>query len=520
METNLARLAEATLDRLGDHPTLWFDGAWYSSAGLHERATRLATGLREMGIGPGDRVLVLMANCAEVTVLYHAIWRAGAVVTPVVFLVTGFELSHIIDDSAAVAVFTSPELAPKVAEAVGERAVSVVVVAGDFGELEQGPAKSIVDRRADDLAALLYTGGTTGRSKGVPLTHANLSHAGAASRAVSHVPGLTRGISALPLSHSYGLLVTVGGLHVPEPTSSVLQRWFEPADWLRLAERLRAQVAAVVPSMLSMLLTLPWEEHDLSALRFVFSGAAPLSPAIAEEFRRRVPSAQVIEGYGCTETGGIISSTPPMAPRPGTVGTAVPNVDIRIVRADGEDAVTGEDGEIVVRGPNVMANYWQGEPLRDGWFHTGDVGRLDPDGYLTIVDRIKDVIIRGGYNVYPRDVEDVLQQHPAVAMSAVIGKPDPRLGEEVLAFVALTGATEVTGEDLVAFARQRLAANKYPREVRIVPAIPLTSVGKLDRKRLRATAADQAGASLAGPGAGGGADTGAAAADSTAAGAG
>jgi long-chain acyl-CoA synthetase len=237
--------------------------------------------------------------------------------------------------------------------------------------------------------------------------------------------------------------------------------------------------------MLAMLLAFPLEEYDLSQLRFVYSGAAPLAAAVAEEFQRRVPTATILEGYGCTETGGIISAMPPLAPRPGTVGRAVPNVDIRIVDPDGADLPAGADGEIIVRGPNVMAHYWGGEPPAGGWFHTGDVGRLDADGYLTIVDRIKDIIIRGGYNVYPRDVEDVLLDHPEVGMAAVVGRPDARLGEEVVAFVARTDGATVTAEELVGFARERLAAHKYPREVRIVDAIPLTSVGKVDRKRLR-----------------------------------
>jgi long-chain acyl-CoA synthetase len=239
--------------------------------------------------------------------------------------------------------------------------------------------------------------------------------------------------------------------------------------------------------MLVMLLAQPLEEYDLSALRFVNSGAAPLPRAVAEEFQRRLPGVTVVEGYGCTETGGIISTAPPPAARPGTVGRAVPNLELRILAPDGTDLPAGADGEIVVRGPNVMARYWGGEPVAEGWFHTGDVGRLDGDGYLTIVDRIKDLIIRGGYNVYPRDVEDVLSQHPAVAMAAVVGRPDERLGEEVVGFVTLVDGESVTGTELVAFARERLAAHKYPREVRIVDTIPLTSVGKLDRKRLRAT---------------------------------
>jgi long-chain acyl-CoA synthetase len=489
MQTNLARLGDAALDRFGDYRSLFYGGEWHTSAKLHDRAARLATGLRASGVKPGDRVVVIMANCPEVTITYQALWRAGAVITPVVFLVTAPELRHIIADSGAVAVVTTAELEPKVAAAIDGTSLPVYVVGANFAELEAAEPGDIVDRGADDLAALLYTGGTTGRSKGVALSHTNLSSAGSSSRSISHIPGLVRGITALPLSHSFGLLVTVGGLHAPEPTVSILQRWFEPTEWLRMAAEHHAQTTAVVPSMIAILLGQPLESYDLSAMEFVFSGAAPLSASVAAEFARRVPSAQVLEGYGCTETAGIISSSPPQAPRRGTVGKAVPGVTIRIVGPDGVDVPTGEDGEIVVRGANVMSNYWGGEPLADGWFPTGDVGRLDADGYLSIVDRIKDLILRGGFNVYPRDVEDVLMAHPAVAMAAVVGRPDDRLGEEVVAFVALAEGASVEPDELIAYARERLGSHKYPRELHIVDAIPLTSVGKLDRKRLRASAA-------------------------------
>jgi long-chain acyl-CoA synthetase len=402
--------------------------------------------------------------------------------------VTAPELRHIIADSGAVAVVTTAEIEPKVTAAIEGMPLPVYVVGANYADLETADPGRIVDRRADDLAALLYTGGTTGRSKGVALSHANLSNAGASSRSVSHVEGLVRGITALPLSHSFGLLVTVGGLHTPEPTSSILQRWFEPTEWLRLAAEHGAQTSAAVPSMIAILLGQPLESHDLSALEFVFSGAAPLSASVAAEFERRVPSVRVLEGYGCTETAGIISSSPPRAPRRGTVGKAVPGVTIRIVGPDGTEMPAGEDGEIVVQGPNVMAHYWGGEELDGGWFPTGDVGRLDDDGYLTIVDRIKDLILRGGFNVYPRDVEDVLMAHPSVAMAAVVGRPDQRLGEEVVAYVSLADGASAEPDDLIGYARDRLGSHKYPREVYVVDAIPLTSVGKLDRKRLRANA--------------------------------
>ncbi len=489
MQTNLARLADEALHRLGDHPSLFFEGTWYSSGELHGRSTRVARGLVELGVTPGDRVVVIMANCPEVGIVYSAIWRAGAVATPVIFLVSAPELQHILVDSGAVAVVTSPELLPKVEEALDGRSLPTIVVGQNYAELERFDPLPVVDRSPDDLAALLYTGGTTGRSKGVRLSHANLSNAGWSSRQTSYIPGITRGITGLPLSHSFGLLVNVGNYHAQEAGAAVLQRWFDAPSFLRLAAEHRCQTTAVVPSMVAMLLGYPLEEYDLSALTYVFSGAAPLSRAVAEEFERRVPGVSVLEGYGCTETGGIISGTPPLAPRRGTVGKPVLNVELRIIGLDGTEQPAGQDGEIVVRGPNVMQSYWGAEPSPDGWFHTGDVGRLDDDGYLSIVDRMKDLIIRGGYNVYPRDVEDVLMRHPEVAMAAVVGRPDDRLGEEVVAFVALTAGASVTEEDLVAFAREQMAANKYPREVHILDAIPLTSVGKLDRKSLRASVA-------------------------------
>jgi long-chain acyl-CoA synthetase len=477
---------ELTRERLGDHVSLWFEGRQHRSGALFDRATRVARGLAGIGIGPGDRVAVLMANCPEVAITYHAIWRAGAAVTPVIFLVTAVEFGDLLRAGGASAVVTTADLLPKVLAAAEGLDIPVVVLGGtdavdprlvDYAALEATSPGSIVDRSPDDLAALLFTGGTTGRSKGVPLSHANLWYAGWSSRQHSQVPGITRAITALPLSHSYGILVTVGGLHQIEPPFTVLQRWFDPAAWVSLVAEHRLQVAAVVPSMIAALLAQPLERYDLSALRHVFCGAAPLAPTLAAEFERRVPSAQVLEGYGLTESAGIVSSSPPGRRRPGTVGLPVPGVAVRIA----------EDGEILARGGNVMRGYWGSsadDEVEDGWLHTGDIGSLDADGYLTVIDRKKDLIIRGGYNIYPRDVEDVLLQHPAVIAAAVVGRPDRRLGEEVVAFVTVSDPAP-DADDLIAFTRTRLAAHKYPREVRILPAIPLTPVGKTDRKRLR-----------------------------------
>jgi long-chain acyl-CoA synthetase len=507
-EHNLARLAESAHDRLGDHESLVFEKEVYRSGDLFESGVRAGTALQELGIGPGDRVVVLMTNCPEVAVTYNAIWRAGAVVTPVMFLVSPDELEHILVDSAARAVVTSPSLLETVSSAAA-RAPELrhVLVVGEadgtdtvslpervrrtaFTEAVSAPRGSIVNRDDDDVAALMYTGGTTGRSKGVVLTHRNLDACARSSHEAAYVPGITRTLTPLPLAHAYGLIVTLVGLHAEEPGLAVLQPWFDPVEWLALAQEHEVQRASLVPSMIQMLLAHPLEEADLSALRFIGSGAAPLADEVRQEWQRRVPSSQILDGYGCTESGAVISVTRPGQTRPGSVGTAIPGYSVEI-HADDDTAVpVGAHGEICVRAEGVMSGYWNApeetaHTLRGGWLHTGDVGYLDDDGFLYVVDRKKDLIIRGGFNVYPRDVEEVLLGHPAVASVGVVGRPDVRLGEEVVAFVALLDGAEAAPEELVAFARERLAGHKYPREVLLLDAMPLTNVGKLDRKALR-----------------------------------
>jgi long-chain acyl-CoA synthetase len=212
---------------------------------------------------------------------------------------------------------------------------------------------------------------------------------------------------------------------------------------------------------------------------------------VIARLRERLPQLEVREGYGLTETTGLVSSNPPGRVKLGTVGPPVPGCEVRVVDDDDREVTAGEVGELCCRSPFVMQGYWRDaeltdEAMRGGWFHTGDLGSVDGDGYLTIVDRKKDLIIRGGFNVFPRDVEEALLEHPAVELAGVVGRPDERHGEEVVAFVSLRRGDETTPDDLVAFAKQRIGGYKYPREVRIVADVPLTPVGKVDRKSLRA----------------------------------
>jgi long-chain acyl-CoA synthetase len=504
---SLQRLAEQSWDRIAAGSLLYYEDERWTGEQLAERIRRVAGGLVEAGLLPGERVVVCMANCPEVSITYAATWRAGAVVTPVLFLLSEDELRHVLADSGAVLAVTTPEFLPKVTAAAADLpTVRAIVVAGElsperaraggppllpFAELEVAPQTRLVDSDPSSLAALLYTGGTTGRSKGVMISHNALSAAAWAATATSYDEELSSALLPLPLSHIYGLMVSVMGLHAPGPGTSVLMRWFDPAAWLELAQRHRVNVSPLVPSMLQMLLQQPLEDYDLSALIRLSSGSAPLPAQVVEDFRKRVPHVEIGEGYGCTETAAIISTSPRGQVRPGSVGRPAPGVEVRIERPDASAAGPGEEGEICVRGSVLMSGYWNAEQetaqaLRGGWMHTGDVGRLDEDGYLYIVDRMKDLIIRGGYNVYPRDVEDVLMKHPDVMGAAVVGRPDEKYGEEVVAFVQLREDAMVGPADLVEFGRRRLSAVKYPREVRLVDAIPLTSVMKTDRKLLRA----------------------------------
>jgi long-chain acyl-CoA synthetase len=495
---NLALLAEQSFERRGDHPAVVFEGRWHTSGELFDRARRIGSGLSTLGIEPGERVVVTMANCPEVGIVYNALWRAGAVVTPATFLLPPEDLRHVVADAEAAAVVTTPEFAEKVRQATaGLDSVRLLISSEETGEgfeslrsLEEYEPGAITPRHDDDLAALLYTGGTTGRAKGVMLSHANLYFSGRAAHQAAYVEGVNRGLVALPLSHAYGLLVTIASMHSPERGFAVLQRWFDPSAFLELIQEHSVQLTAVVPSMLQILLSTPLESYELSSLRYVSSGAAPLAAEVEEEFCRRVPSATIRQGYGLTESAALISTNPTGRERSGSVGIPVPGTEVRIVDEEDKQLPPGEPGEVICRSPGVMRGYWRSpdataEALRDGWLHTGDVGYVDERGYLFIVDRKKDLIIRGGFNVYPRDVEDALLEHQAVQVAAVVGRPDTISGEEVVAFVSLRPGAAITEEELVAWARERIGGYKYPREVHIVDSIPLTPIGKINRKELR-----------------------------------
>jgi long-chain acyl-CoA synthetase len=494
--SSLAVLAEAAQQRFGDQSSVVFEGATLTSGQLGAWARRFATGLAALGVGAGDRVAVCMVNCPEVLVAYQAIWRLGAAVTPLLFLLSEDELRHALRDSGATVVVSTTEVLPKVmAAARGLPLGCVVTGAGtgsavSFEELSAGAEAGLTGTDPEDMAALLFTGGTTGRAKGVVLSHDALSSAAWSATLAGVEDELSVSLLPLPLAHVYGLMVATMSLHSVRASRSVLMRWFDPVGWLRLAQDHGVQIGTLVPTMLRLLAAQPLESYDLTRLQRLVSGSAPLPAEVADEWCRRVPHVEVVEGYGCSETAALATTTRRGRARAGSVGQAAPGVALRIELPGGAAAAAGVSGEVCIRTPSLMTGYWHdpdatASAVRDGWLHTGDIGRLDDDGYLFILDRLKDVIIRDGFNVHPRDVEESLTRHPAVAACAVVGRPDREHGEEVVAFVQLNPGASVSCDDLVEFARAHLSAVKYPREVHILDQVPLTSIGKLDRLALR-----------------------------------
>jgi long-chain acyl-CoA synthetase len=490
---NLATLGEDSIRTYGEYAALTFEGRELTNVDQQRFARRLANALRRRGVEPGDRVVVMLPNCPEVLQAYAGISRLGGVVVPVVFLLGADEVRHILSHSGAKALITSPDLAWKAEGWPG----MVVLVGGEgqgalgWDEIVKAEADAfpMVAREPGDLAVILYTAGTTGQPKGVALSHANLvSNARAASR-LYELDRTRWSLAVLPLSHSYGLTLMNAG-HILG-TRSVLLRWFNPELVLETIERYRVQQMAGVPTMYVYLLNFPdAARFDTSSMRLWGSGAAPLPVEIVEPFEAKF-GGRLLEGYGLTEASPVVSAHRYSGERRlGSVGQPIPCVEVAILDDDDRAVPTGEVGEVCVRGPNVMLGYYRlpeetARTIRAGWLHTGDMGRLDADGFLYIVERKKDLIIRGGFNIYPREVEDVLYAHPAVAETAVVGVADPLMGEDVLAFVVCKSGATATADAVIAFCQERLAKYKCPKQIRFVDSLPKSPIGKILRKELR-----------------------------------
>ncbi len=463
-------------------------------------AARLAALLIRAGVRPGDRVLLIAPNVPEFGIGYLGILAAGATVVPLNPLLKPDELQYILDDSGARAAVCLDLSLPALSAARQGRPVPVIAlnapfsgaVAGD-GSLVAPPPDLVpagaVQAALDDVAVCLYTSGTTGRPKGALLTHGNLLANLRSFRQVLDLSGIDVFLAVLPLFHAYGgtvlflMPLSVGATIVLEPR-------FSPDVVLQSIGEYRCTFFAAVPSMFALMAAQPKPPLDFSAWRFCVSGGAPLPVAILEAFETRF-GIPIYEGYGPTECAPVLTVNPPDGVRKvGTVGPPIPDVELRIVDDHDRPLPVGEVGEIVARGPNVMQGYLNrpeesAEALRGGWYHTGDLGRVDADGYYTIVERKKDLILVGALNVYPSEVELVLASHPAVREAAVVGVPDLTRGEVPKAYVVLRDGATASAADLVKWCRARLANYKVPRSVIIAPDLPRTATGKVHKPTLR-----------------------------------
>jgi long-chain acyl-CoA synthetase len=486
---NLAEAASMYADRTA----LRMDDVQVTYAELDDASARLATHLLAEGISAGDRVAVMLPNVPAFAVVYYGVLRAGGVVVPMNPLLKAREVEYYLRDSGARWLFASPAAVPEAKSAAETVGTALVETDEDsLGELltRLVATTEIVSRADDDTAVILYTSGTTGSPKGAELSHANLGHNQAVtSRTLLHLGPDDVVMGCLPLFHVFGMTCGLNAAITNGALLTLIPR-FDPAKALDVVARDGVTVFEGVPTMYAAMLGLA-DSHpvDVSSLRVCISGGAALPVEVLRGFETAF-RCLVLEGYGLSETSPVASFNHPDRERkPGSIGTPIDGVRMRVVDVDGADVAPGEVGEILISGHNIMKGYWQrpeatAEAIKDGWFATGDLAKVDEDGYHFIVDRKKDLIIRGGYNVYPREVEEVLYEHPAVAEAAVVGMPHNSLGEEIGAAVALKAGTEVTPEELRDFVKSRIAAYKYPREVWVVDTLPKTATGKILRREV------------------------------------
>jgi long-chain acyl-CoA synthetase len=460
---------------------------------LDEASARVAGLLATRGLRPGDRVGVVLPNVVEFAVIYYGVLRAGGVVVPMNPLLKAREVAYYLRDSQAELMFVWYAMADEASGGAElAQAETVLVDPNGFEEVLAlvPPIPDVVERRGEDTAVLLYTSGTTGHPKGAELTHANLTRN--TEIAVEDLLALSPDdviFGGLPLFHSFGQTCTLNAAIATGACLSLLPR-FDPVQALALLTRDRVTAFTGVPTMYGALLARPDKAaYDLSSLRVCISGGAAMPVEVMRGFESAF-GCIVLEGYGLSETSPIASFNHPDKERkPGSIGTPVRGVEMRVEDDEGDEVPQGEVGEIAIRGHNVMKGYWRRPEdtaiaIHDGWFRTGDLGMVDKDGYFFIVDRKKDLILRGGYNVYPREIEEVLYEHPAVAEAAVIGVPHPDLGEEVAAAVTLKPGATITAEELRDQVKSQVAAYKYPRHVWFVDALPKGPTGKIVKREI------------------------------------
>jgi len=506
MSLNLAVILRESARRDPDRVAIILDSFKFTYGQLDALSNQVASSLKAAGLKKGDRVGLMLPNVPQFPIAYFAILKAGGVVVPMNVLLKAPEVSFYMGDSGARFLVVWDDFAGEALKGIANLKPVTTFVAlrpGDaeapagtrnFMELMGGdPRFDTETTEGDDTAVILYTSGTTGKPKGAELTHLNLfmnAHMN------SHVFGSGPDdvtLAVLPMFHSFGQSAVMNvALHVGG-TLTLVPR-FDAEKVLEVIQRDKVTVFPGVPTMFFGLLHYPnADKFDTSSLRIAVSGGAAIPGEVLQAFERKFKTT-ILEGYGLSETSPTATFNVSAEERKVlSIGKPLFGVEMKIFDEQDKELPAGKDhvGEIVIRGHNVMKGYWNqpeanAEAFKSGWFHTGDLGYIDEDGFFFIVDRKKEMIIRGGFNVYPREVEEVIYAHPAVAEAAVIGIPDERLGEEVKAVVALKPGASATADDIIAFVKERMAAYKYPRTVQFVDTLPKGATGKILKKELKA----------------------------------
>lgn len=502
---------------------------------LNDFVDRFAVGLQNLGVGKGDRVAIMLPNCPQFTIAAYATWRIGAVVVCCNPIYVAREIEHLLRDSRAETMVVMSNLYARVQSVKAVTNLKRIIVtnikeyfpgllrflftltkekkeghkvdiSGDadsywFQEIFSDPGlkPSTVEIEMDEMATLIYSGGTTGTPKGAQLTHRNSVFNAVALHAWSKSDETDEVLlSVMPYFHAYGL---GGGMIFSISYAHTLVQIPDPRDTVHVLgsiQKHRATYYPAVPTMLVAFNNFPdRDKYDLSSLRYAVSAAAPLPPEVQEKFEK-ITGGKIMEAYGLTETSPVVTLDPLENPRLNSIGVPVPNTDVKIVDVDtGEEELSvGEVGEIIIKGPQVMKGYFNmptetanviriGPDGQPGWFYSGDIGYMDEDGYFHIVDRKKDLIIAGGYNIFPADVEAILYEHPKVKEAAVIGVPDEHRGETVKAFIVLKDGESATEEEIISFCRENMAPYKAPRVIEFRDDLPKSVVGKILRRELR-----------------------------------
>jgi len=518
MTLNLAVLLEESAKEKPEKPALIFGEHEMTYAELRDAAKRFANALAGLGVEPGDKVALMLPNVPQFAIAYYGILSLGAIVVPLNVLLKGPEVAYHLGDSDAVALVAWEDFLEEARKGFeeAEGCENLILVEEPDGEgapegthgfdglLEESSTKhETAQTRPEDTAVVIYTSGTTGRPKGAELTHFNMFYNAVCN--ADKLLGLGEDdveIAVLPLFHIFGQTCVMNA-GVYAGNTVVLVPRFEPEAVLEAIQSSGVTVFTGVPTMYQYLLRHPeLDGYDTSSLRIGVSGGAAIPLEVLKAVEQRF-GIVVLEGYGLSETSPTTCFNRSAGQRKvGSIGLPIWGTEARVVDEEDREVPRGERGELVVRGHNVMKGYYKNpeateEAMRGGWFHTGDMATIDEDGFVFIVDRVKDMIVRGGYNVYPREIEEVLYEHPAVAEVAVIGTPHEDLGEEVQAVVALKEGESVTEEEIVAFAKERVAAYKYPRSVLFMDDLPKTATGKILKREL--TGSGKAGSDATAP---------------------